>query len=151
MFRHLAFAAIILMTTHLGLAQTKPISFEQLRSFQVSSTKPVAVLIITDWCKYCHAMQNTMIKNSKISQLLNSKFHTIFLNAEQTSDIFFAGRTFKFRQGLNELARELSSVNGKVSYPTLTIMNAKNEIIFQHGGFLSPQAMLYSLKRLAEN
>ena len=131
--------------------QNKPVQFEELKALQAVEPRPLVVLIRTDWCKYCHAMQNTMIKNPKVSQLLRNEFYTVFLNAEEKKNILFAGREFKFRNGVNELATELATVNGRVSYPTLCILNAKNEIIYQYDGFLSAQALLYTLKKISGN
>jgi len=127
------------------------VHFEELKALQAIEQRPVVILIRTDWCKYCHAMQNTMIKNSKVSQLLRNGFYTVFLDAEEKKTILFAGREFKFKKGVNELATELASVNGRVSYPTLCILNAKNEIIYQYDGFLSAKALEYTLKKISQN
>lgn len=89
-----------------------------------------------------------MLKSPKVSQLLRNKFYTVFLNAEEKKNIFFAGREFKFKRGVNELAKELATINGRVSYPTLCILNAKNEIIYQYDGFLSAQGMEETLKKI---
>ena len=131
--------------------QNKPVQFEELKALQAAEPRPLVVLIRTDWCKYCHAMQNTMIKNPKVSQLLRNELYTVFLNAEEKKNILFAGREFKFRNGVNELATELATVNGRVSYPTLCILNAKNEIIYQYDGFLSVQAFENTLKKISGN
>ena len=131
--------------------QNKPVQFEELKALQAAEPRPLVVLIRTDWCKYCHAMQNTMIKNPKVSQLLRNEFYTVFLNAEEKKNILFAGREFKVRNGVNELATELATVNGRVSYPTLCILNAKNEIIYQYDGFLSVQALENTLKKISGN
>lgn len=151
MYKSLVFAVFILLITLNVIGQNKPVQFEELKALQAIEPRPVVVLIRTDWCKYCHAMQNTMIKNTKVSPLLRNRFYTVFLNAEEKKNIFFAGREFKFKSGVNELSRELATVNGQVSYPTLCILNAKNEIIYQYDGFLSAQAMEYTLKKISEN
>lgn len=148
MFKSLMSVVFVLLITLTVRAQNKPVQFEELKALQTIEPRPVVVLISTDWCKYCHAMQNTMLRNIRISPLLSTKFYTVFLNAEERKDIIFAGREFKFRSGVNELARELGTVNGKVSYPTLCILNAKNEIIYQYDGFLSAQTMEYALKKI---
>lgn len=133
------------------IGQTQPVTFEELKELQVKDSKPIAVLIMTNWCKYCHAMKNTMLKNKSISKLLSDKFYVVFLNAEEKKDIFFAGRRFKYKAGVHELARELTTINGKISYPSFCILNNKNEIIYQKDGFLSPDAMMFILKKIAEN
>ena len=130
--------------------QTHPAAFEDLKVLQGKESRPVAILIMTSWCKYCHAMKNTMLKNKGISQLLSNKFYVVFLNAEEKKDILFAGRRFKHKDGVHELARELTTINGKISYPSFCILNYKNEIIYQKEGFLSPDEMMFVLKKITE-
>lgn len=151
MFKSLALAVFSLLITLNVIGQNKSVQFEELKALQAFEPRPVVVLIRTDWCKYCHAMQNTMIKNDRVSPLLRDKFYTVFLDAEEKKNIFFAGREFRFKSGVNELAKELATVNGQISYPTLCILNAKNEIIYQYNGFLSSREMEYTLTKISEN
>ncbi len=144
------FIFMLIQVSHLS-AQNRIVKFEEIKSFQDKAPKPMVVLIMTSWCKYCHAMKNTMTKDNKVAVLLNEKFYTVFLDAEDKQAIFFAGRSFKHKAGLHELARELGTKNGQVSYPTITVLNIKNEIIYQHDGFLSPRSMLNMLEKVAEN
>jgi len=151
MFKSLALAVFSLLITLNVIGQNKSVQFEELKALQAFEPRPVVVLIRTDWCKYCHAMQNTMIKNDRVSPLLRDKFYTVFLDVEEKKNIFFAGREFRFKSGVNELAKELATVNGQISYPTLCILNAKNEIIYQYNGFLSTREMEYTLTKISEN
>ncbi|MGB4398081.1 MAG: thioredoxin family protein [Daejeonella sp.] len=148
MLKRTAIALFVILSAWNVSGQNRAVRFEEIKALQSLESKPLVVLIMTDWCKYCHAMQNTMLKSPKVSQLLRNKFYTVFLNAEEKKSIFFAGREFKYKQGANELAQELATINGRVSYPTLCILNAKNEIIYQYDGFLSAQAMEEILKKL---
>lgn len=132
-------------------AQNRIVKFEEIKTLQNKASKPIVVLIMTNWCKYCHAMKNTMTKDNKVAALLSEKFYTIFLDAEDKNDILFAGRVFKHKAGLHELARELGTIKGRISYPAIAVLNVKNEIIYQHDGFLSPRTMLNILEKVAEN
>lgn len=132
-------------------AQNHIVKFEEIKTLQDKAPKPIVVLIMTGWCKYCHAMKNTMTKDNKVAALLSEKFYTVFLDAEDKKDIFFAGKSFKYKAGIHELARELGTIKGRISYPTITVLNVKNEIIYQHDGFLNPRAMLYILEKMAKN
>ncbi|MDP3467236.1 MAG: thioredoxin fold domain-containing protein [Daejeonella sp.] len=151
MLRILIVFIFVLMQVSDLQAQNRIVKFEEIKILQNKTPKPIVVLIMTSWCKYCHAMKNTMRKDSKVSALLNDKFYTVFLYAEDKNDIFFAGRIFKHKAGLHELARELGTIKGQISYPTITVLNSKNEIIYQHDGFLNPRAMLYLLQKVAKN
>jgi thioredoxin-related protein len=132
-------------------AQNRIVKFEEIKTLQEKTPKPLVVLIMTSWCKYCHAMKNTMTRDNKVAAILSEKFYTVFLDAENKNDIFFAGRSFKYKGGMHELARELGTIKGKISYPTITVLNIKNEIIYQHDGFLNPRSMLFMLEKLAKN
>jgi hypothetical protein len=52
---------------------------------------------------------------------------------------------------LHDLARELGTIKGQISYPTVTVLNVQNEIIYQHDGFLSPRAMFSILEKVSKN
>ena len=98
-------------------------------------------------------MENTTFKDDRVIKAMNDHFYFIPLNAEYTQDINYKGRTFKYRPtgrktGIHELARELGTINGKLNYPTLSIINARNEIVFQHAGLLKADELLAVLKAL---
>jgi len=130
------------------IAQVKPINFEEL---QKAEPRPVLVMIMTTWCKYCHAMKNNLLKSIEVSDLISNKFHLIFLDAEERSDIIFKGKVYKYRPsgtntGINELAIELGMIKGQISYPTLTILDENKTIIYQKDGYLKPKELLFLLK-----
>ncbi|MDP2413423.1 DUF255 domain-containing protein [Daejeonella sp.] len=151
MLRILTILIFVLIRVSDLSAQNRIVKFEEIKTLQNKAPKPIVVLIMTSWCKYCHAMKNTMTKENKVAALLNEKFYTVFLDAEDKNDIFFAGRNFKHKAGLHELARELGTIKGQISYPSITVLNVKNEIIYQHDGFLNPRSMLYMLGKVAKN
>jgi thioredoxin-related protein len=130
------------------LAQVKPVTFEEL---EIAEPRPVLVMIMTNWCKYCHAMKNNIVKNKEVSDLINNTYHLLFLDAEERSDIVFKGKVFKYRPsgsntGIHELALDLGMIRVQISYPTLTILDEKKNIIFQKDGYLKPKELLYLLK-----
>ncbi|HEY0667659.1 MAG TPA: thioredoxin fold domain-containing protein [Sphingobacteriaceae bacterium] len=137
-------------------AQVKPVRFEQLETLQKEEEKLILVLIETDWCKYCHAMKYAIRNDKKLSEVLNKKFYTVFLNAESMNNIEFGGKRFGFRPtglntGVHELAEQLGTVNGQLTFPTLCFLNRKNEIIFQYSGFLDSVSLLKMLNTLLLN
>lgn len=128
-------------------AQLPSYSFAQLDSLQKIEQKNMVVFIHTDWCRYCQSMKNTTFKSKEVIQLLNKKFWFADLNAEEKKDIIFNKHTFKYKPtgnntGIHELAEQLGTINGKISYPVLCILNTKYEIIFQYDQFLSSTDLL---------
>jgi thioredoxin-related protein len=129
------------------------VTFHQLDSLQKSEQKPVLVFIHTSWCKYCKAMEHTTFQDQKLKELLNKSFYFIELNAEEKREIIVKGQTFRYRPngtgaGQHELAQELGMIDGKISFPTLSFLNADYEIIYQQPGFLTAKELMEILKVL---
>jgi thioredoxin-related protein len=134
-----------------GYAQIQKVSFEQLDSIEIQDVKNVFLFIRTDWCKYCHKMDHTTLKNETIVKLLTDHFYFIELDAESKTNIKYQGRTFKYKPtgndtGVHELAKQLGTINGKLNYPALVVLNTKNEIVFQYDGYLNAKELEAILK-----
>ena len=128
-------------------------SFEQIDSLQQKEKRGVLVFIHTDWCKFCRNMEQTTFRDGEVVALLNRQFYFVSLDAEVRRDISFHGSTFQYKPsgantGLHELARELGTFDGQVSYPTICILNADYEIAFQYNQYLSAAELLAVLKKL---
>jgi thioredoxin-related protein len=135
--------------------QLKAISFEEIATLQKVDPRPMVVFIHTDWCRYCQGMKYTTFKNDNVIKLLNNNFYFLDLNAEEKRDIRFHQKTFKYKPtgnntGVNELAEQLGSKNGKLSYPTLCFLNADYEIIYQQHDFIDSKSLIKILERLKQ-
>ncbi len=144
----LMMSIIVLLPVFYG-AQLKLYEFKERSVLQHESTRSTVVFIYTDWCRYCENMKQTTFKQKKIIEELNQHFYTIFLNAEEKGDIFFSGKTYRFRpngfrNGTHELAQLLMEKDLPLSFPAIIILNAENEMVFRHQGFLT-SAELFSL------
>lgn len=127
-------------------------SFSEVEQLQRKTPKPVVVFLHTDWCKFCHAMKTTTLRNEKVIRLLNDSFYMIMLNGEEKKDIVWFGKKFKYKPtgtdtGTHELTTALASIQGKISYPTTTILNSKIEIDLQIGGHVDSKSMQVILKK----
>lgn len=139
-----------------ALAQLNNYSFDELDSIQKNDPKFMVVFIHTDWCKYCQAMMNTTLKDGQVISMLNEHFLFTSLNAEHKSDIIFNSKTWKFipngnNSGTQELATALGTMNGKLSYPTICILNDKYEIIFQYDSFINAADLIKVLQLALES
>ncbi|WP_456461406.1 thioredoxin family protein [Reichenbachiella sp.] len=140
-----------LLFPFLTYSQPNVYTFDQLDSLQQISKRKLVVFIHTDWCKYCEAMENTSFRNKEVARKLNDSFWFIKLNAESKEDIGFSGRVFRFKPsgvdtGTHELAKELGTQHGKLSYPSLCILNPNYQILFQYDQFLSADQLLEILE-----
>ena len=150
MFRILLIWSITLFLPCILIAQVKPIIFEELENVEA---RPVLVMIMTKWCKYCHAMKNNILKNKEVSELITNKYHLLFLDAEERRDIRFNGRIFKYipsgsNTGINELAIELGMIRGQISYPSISILDEKKNVIYQKDGYLKAKELTFFLKSI---
>ena len=132
----------IVLFSQISFAQIKTFQFEQIDSLQQIERRIVVIFMHTDWCNYCKAMQNTTFKNERVVNYLGKYFYFINLNAEEKRDIHFNKHTFKYKPtganiGVHELAEQLGTVEGSISYPALCFLSHNYEIIFQHNQFLS--------------
>jgi len=132
---------------HLVMGQLNTSSFESIDSLQKVEYRPVVVFIHTDWCKYCQQMKHTTFKNQEVVNELNSKFYFVDFNGESKDEITYLGNKFKYnptgaKAGVHELAQELGTIKGKLNYPCICILNAKNEITFQYGGKMDKKSLM---------
>lgn len=138
-----------------GFAQLHTVSFEEIDSLQHLEKRKTIVFIQTDWCQFCHAMQNTTFKNEAIIKELNSAFYFVPFNAEEKRTVVFNKTTFRFQPtgnntGTHELATALGTINKQLNFPVLCVLNNQNEIIFQHSGYLNPTEFKLILAKLKE-
>ena len=136
-----------------GFCQLKSYSFEEIDRLQQIQKRKIIVFIHTDWCQFCQRMKATTFKNQEIIEKLNSDFYFIDFNAEEKRDISFNNHVFKFQPsgnnvGVHELALQLGTINNQIAYPTLCVLNEKNEIIFQYNIYLSPNDFKILLGKL---
>lgn len=136
-----------------SFAQLQTVSFAQLDSLQKIKPRNVIVFIKTDWCKYCHAMEQISFANKEVQKLASQKYYSVFFNAEEKNIIPFNGYQFAFKPtgngtGLNELANQLSEVQNNPVFPALCFLNSKNEIIYQQSGYINPKDLTNILQKL---
>lgn len=133
------------------LSQTKETdlkvyTFSEVEKLHKQKPKPIVVFIYADWCNICHGMKKTTFKNRKVIQLLNDNFYFVTLNGEEKIAITFLNKTFVYKPtgtntGIHELANELASKKGRITYPTTTVLSSKFDIHLQEVGFLNNKKM----------
>ena len=121
-------------------------TFEAADSLMQIRKRPFVVFLHTDWCKYCENMKQTTFRDEDVIHLLNEQFYFISFDGENTQPVRFRDHLFVFNatakgSGNHELASELGTIEGKLTYPTLVILNTDYEITFQHSGYLTPREM----------
>ncbi|WPR72179.1 DUF255 domain-containing protein [Flavobacterium sp. NG2] len=133
-----------------GYAQLKVYSFEEVAQLSQVNPKPIVVFVHTSWCKFCKMMEQTTFKNKKVIEELNQRFYFVSLDAETRNAIWFNDHLFQFKPtgtttGVHELATALATINGIVSYPTLSILDTELSIVFQKNAYLDAKTVLLVL------
>ena len=93
---------LLLLGSFLSFSQEKKqtlnvFTFSEVEKIQRQNPKPIIVFITTDWCKICHGMKSTTLKDRDIIQILNDKFYFIKLNGEEKEDITLLEKTFVYK------------------------------------------------------
>lgn len=133
--------------------QDYALTFEKLEELQNEESKPVVVFLHAPWCNFCENMKQTTFKNDEVKELLSEDFYFVSFDGESKENVTFLGNTFKFKPtgantGIHELAEQLGSKDGVVSYPTIVFLNEEYEILHQEDAFLSAKQLKKVLKRL---
>ncbi|SMO63895.1 Thioredoxin-related protein [Flavobacterium nitrogenifigens] len=141
--------------TSTGFCQLKSRTFEEVDSLQQIQKRKIIVFIHTDWCQFCQRMKATTFKDQEIIEKLNSDFYFVDFNAEEKREVTFQKQTFKYlpsgnNVGVNELALQLGTIDNQIVYPTLCVLNEKNEIIFQYNIYLSTKEFKILLEKLTK-
>lgn len=144
---------LFLSITAFSQAQLETYSFEQIEILQVSNPKPVVIFIHADWCKICKLMEKTTLQNKTVIDKLSTNFYFVKFDAEQTGNILFNKHEFKYQAtgpttGVHELAEILGSIDGKLAFPTTSILNEKNELIFQYNKSLTASELVTVLDKI---
>ena len=144
---------LIVMAIPSSYAQLKTYTFQEAEQLSKENPKPIVVFVHTSWCKYCSLMENSTFKNSELISQLNENFYFVSLDAETKEPITFNNHTFQFKPtgtntGIHELATALATIDKQVVYPTLTVLDIDNAILFQQHSYINAKALLRILERL---
>ncbi len=122
-------------------------ALEKAEIRRVAEPRPLMVLITADWCAYCRLMKKKIFSNPEVAGKLQADFYLAVLNGEFTEPIGWAGKTYRFspsglRTGTHELALHLGAVNGKLTYPTMVILDENNQVLYRYSGYLKSHELL---------
>jgi thioredoxin-related protein len=144
---------LLIMAIPSSYAQLKTYTFQEAEQLVIENPKPIVVFTHTSWCNYCKMMENSTFKNSELISQLNENFYFVSLNAETKEPITFNNHTFQFKPtgtntGIHELATALATIDKQVVYPTLTVLDTNNTILFQQHSYITAKALMRILERM---
>ena len=143
---------ICLLFFQFGYSQTelKRTAVNDLSEEIQKEKRPIVFFIYTDWCGFCHQMEQQTWTDTDVIQKLNSKYYFTPLNAESEENYTIANMEFQNQTGTNELAVALAFDGKRLAYPSLVILSSEYEIIYQQSGYQSPNEVKQLLNKLEE-
>ena len=151
----LSILAIILFISHLGYSQETInwLKIEDLEAAQAKEPRKVIIDLYTNWCHWCHKMDENTFQNPGIASYVNENYYAVRFNAEQKDTILFKGQKFGFvpkgRKGYNELAAVLAK--GRLSYPTIVYLDEELNLIQPVPGYMDAKAFEVLITYLGED
>ncbi len=117
-------------------------ALEEIQIRHAAEPRPLLVFITADWCSYCKLMKKKVFSNPEVTKKLQADFYFAELNGEYTEPIVWQGQTYRYVPngpctGTHELVQHLGAVNGKLTYPTLVVLDKNNGVLFRYGGLLT--------------
>lgn len=116
----------------------------QIKKDNPQDGKFIFIDVYTDWCGWCKRMDATTFSHPNVIAAFNQYFYPVKFNGEARRDIQFGEQTFKYvaqgRRGYHELAAAL--LKGKLSYPTVVLMDEGFNMIQPLPGYQTPEQLL---------
>jgi len=129
------------------------IGIESLEAAQAKEPRKVIIDVYTSWCGWCKKMDATTFIDTKLVAYLDENYYCVKLDGEEKDLIKYKGKEFKFvntgRRGYNEIAYAL--LNGKMSYPSLVVLNENLDILQIFPGYKSAKDLLPIVTFLGED
>ncbi|MCC7246118.1 MAG: DUF255 domain-containing protein [Saprospiraceae bacterium] len=100
--------------------------------------RKIFIDVYTDWCGWCKHMDSTSFSQPAVANYLNEKFYAVKFNAEQTGDLNFQGKTWKYIKNGSRGYHELAShwLNNRLSFPTSVFLDENMNTIQPLAGYL---------------
>lgn len=134
----------------------KTYSLKEIEKLQKSNkglTKKILVNISAGFCNSCKVQNATTLKDTSIANYIDKHFYLINFDAESNDTIMFRGeKCFKqLTNGypLNTFA--LRATNNRLQFPTIAVLDDKQNTLDALNVFLTPKALLPILKYYAED
>ena len=122
-------------------------ALEEAQIRRSEAARPLIIFITADWCSYCKLMKKKVFGNTNVATQIESDFYFAELNGGYTKPIKWEGKTYWFAPtgagtGTHELALHLGAVNGKLTYPTIVILDENNKVLYRYSGYLKSDELL---------
>ncbi|MEI6410501.1 MAG: DUF255 domain-containing protein [Bacteroidota bacterium] len=105
--------------------------------------RKIYIDIYTDWCGWCKHMDSTTFVTPAVANYINDHYYAVKFNAEQTGDVVYKDKTYRFKKegnrGYHELAAEW--LNNRFTFPTAVFLDENFNSIQPISGYLDGDKM----------
>ncbi len=131
----------------------KSYSLKEIEKLQKKNPKKILINIYAGFCNSCKVQTATTLKDTSIANYINKHFYLMNFDAESNDTIIFRGeKCFKnLLNGypLNTFAAK--ATNNRLQFPTIAVLDDKQNTLDALNSFLNPKALLPILKYYAED
>lgn len=103
----------------------------------IKDSKPIFILLYTDWCYSCNVLKSFVLKDSIISALLNDHFHPVLFNAASTNIEYFFTNEFKPSGPGKPHSLTYAFLKQSFQFPAYVIISSKKQKLTELHGFMS--------------
>ncbi len=118
-------------------------TLEQAIEKNKTEKRKIFVDVYTDWCGWCKHMDSTTFVTPVVANYLNEHYYAVKFNAEQTQEIIFKDKTYRFNKIGNRGHHELAALwlNNRLSFPTVVFLDENQNLIQPVPGYLDETKM----------
>ncbi|MES2133485.1 MAG: DUF255 domain-containing protein [Bacteroidota bacterium] len=139
--------------TNFVKASVKTYSYKEIEKLQKKKPKKVLINIYAGFCNSCKVQTATTFKDTAIANYINKHYYLMNYDAESADTILFKGekcfKTLVNGYPFNTFA--LKATNNRLSFPTVAILDDKQNSLDALNTFLTPGALLPILKYYSED
>jgi thioredoxin-related protein len=133
-----SFIAILELSVSAMAAESGWLKFNQGLTLAAKEKKTILVDFYTSWCRWCKVMDEKTFQNPEIARLLQKRFVTIRVDAENANETV----QYKGQQYTNVQLTKAFEVTG---YPSLAFLDSKGEPITIIPGYVPPEEFIHIL------
>lgn len=128
-------------------------TLKEIEKLQKKNPKKILVNIFAGFCNSCKVQNATTLKDTSIANYINKHFYLINFDAESNDTILFKGeKCYKdLLTGYPLNAFALKVTNNRLQFPTIAVLDEKENTLDALNSFLSPKTLLPILKYYAED
>jgi len=134
------------------------VSLSEGEKYSEKYKKNMLIFFYRDNCEYCMRMKQEVLSDPQIIKLINENFFSVMLNGKSKKPISYNGKKYindvSIEEDPNSTWRHnlffelVTPTKGNFYWPTIVIINGKDEKVAQLPGFKSKPQLLRSLTRL---